>query len=146
MFIPPQNVVYFLMLPFLVHKIFTFYINGVLNCKCPDAEPLCSFLHSPVTSSLSGSNIRLNTLFSNTLSLRFSLDVRDQVSHPYDAPLPGYFEVYERKGRNCVQFLPKYYLIFQITSTDLPLSSGRHWRRMFFYCEVLTFSHRASYI
>ena len=25
-FIPPQNVVYFLMLPFLVHKIFTFYI------------------------------------------------------------------------------------------------------------------------
>ena len=32
-FIPPQNVVYFLMLPFLVHKIFTFYINGALNCK-----------------------------------------------------------------------------------------------------------------
>ena len=30
---PPQNVVYLLMLPFLVHKIFTFYINGVLNCK-----------------------------------------------------------------------------------------------------------------
>jgi len=30
-FIPPQNVVYFLMLPFLVHKIFTLYINGVLN-------------------------------------------------------------------------------------------------------------------
>jgi hypothetical protein len=34
-FVPPQNVVYFLMLPLLVHKIFTFYINGVLNCKCP---------------------------------------------------------------------------------------------------------------
>jgi len=34
-FIPPQNVVYFLILHFLVHKIFTFYINGVLNCKCP---------------------------------------------------------------------------------------------------------------
>jgi hypothetical protein len=33
--IPPQNVVYFLMLPFLVHKIFTFYINDVLNYKCP---------------------------------------------------------------------------------------------------------------
>ena len=33
-FIPPQNVVYFLMLSFLFHKIFTFYINGVLNCKC----------------------------------------------------------------------------------------------------------------
>ena len=25
-FIPPQNVVYFLMLPFLVHNIFTFYL------------------------------------------------------------------------------------------------------------------------
>jgi len=38
-FIPPQNVVYFLMLPFLVHKIFTFYVNGVLNCKCPAPGP-----------------------------------------------------------------------------------------------------------
>ena len=38
-FIPPQNVVYFLMLPYLVHKIFTFYINGVLNCKCPAPGP-----------------------------------------------------------------------------------------------------------
>ena len=34
-FIPAQNVVYFLMLPFLVYNIYTFYINGVLNCKCP---------------------------------------------------------------------------------------------------------------
>ena len=24
---------------FLVHKIFTFYINDVLNCKCPATEP-----------------------------------------------------------------------------------------------------------
>ena len=31
---------------------------------------LCSFLHSPVTSSLLGPNILLNTLFSNTLNLR----------------------------------------------------------------------------
>jgi len=38
-FIPPQNVVYFLMLLFLVHKMFTFYINGLLNCKCPAPEP-----------------------------------------------------------------------------------------------------------
>jgi len=38
-FIPPQNVVYFLMLPSLVHKIFTFYINGVLNCKFPAPGP-----------------------------------------------------------------------------------------------------------
>ena len=38
-FIPQQIVVYFLMLPFLVHKIFTFYINDVLNCKCPAPGP-----------------------------------------------------------------------------------------------------------
>jgi len=42
-----------------------------------------SFLHSPVTSSLLGPNILLNTLFSNTLSLCSSLSVSDQVSHPH---------------------------------------------------------------
>jgi hypothetical protein len=42
-----------------------------------------SFLHSPVTSPLLGPNILLNTLFKNTLSLRSSLNVSDQVSHPY---------------------------------------------------------------
>jgi hypothetical protein len=33
--------------------------------------------------SLLGPNILLNTLFSNTLSLRSSLNVSDQISHPY---------------------------------------------------------------
>jgi len=47
------------------------------------SSSLCHFLHSPVTSSLLGTNIFLNTLFSNTLSLRSSLNVSDQVSHPY---------------------------------------------------------------
>jgi len=44
---------------------------------------LCSFLHSPVTSSLLGPNILHKTLFSNTLTPRSSLNVSDQVSHPY---------------------------------------------------------------
>ena len=44
---------------------------------------LCNFLHLPVTPSLLALNILLNTLFSNTLSLRSSLNVSDQVSHPY---------------------------------------------------------------
>ena len=47
------------------------------------SSSICSFLHSPFTSSLLGPNILLCTLFSNTLSLRSSLNVRDQVSHPY---------------------------------------------------------------
>ena len=44
---------------------------------------LCSFLHSSVTSSLLAPNILLSTLFSNTLILHSSLNVSDQVSHPY---------------------------------------------------------------
>ena len=44
---------------------------------------LHTFLQSLVTSSLLGPNIPLNTLFSNTLSLRSSLNVSDHVSHPY---------------------------------------------------------------
>jgi len=44
---------------------------------------LCSFLHSLVSLSLLGPNILLNTLFSNTLMLRSSLNVSDQVPHPY---------------------------------------------------------------
>ena len=47
------------------------------------SSSLRTFLHSPVTSSLLGPNTFLNTLFSNTLSLPFSLNVSDQVSHPY---------------------------------------------------------------
>ena len=41
------------------------------------SSSLCNFLHSPVTSFLLGPNTLLNTLFSNTLSLRSSLNVSD---------------------------------------------------------------------
>jgi hypothetical protein len=47
------------------------------------SSSMCNFFYSPVTSSLYGSNILLRTLFSSTLSLCSSLNVRDQVSHPY---------------------------------------------------------------
>ena len=47
------------------------------------SSSLCSFLHSPVTLTLLGPNILLSTLLSNTLSLCSSLNVSDQVSHPY---------------------------------------------------------------
>ena len=45
------------------------------------SSSLCSFLHSPVTSSLFDPNILLNTTFSNDLSLRSSLKKKDQVSN-----------------------------------------------------------------
>jgi hypothetical protein len=47
------------------------------------SSSLYSFLLPLVTSFLCSSNILLSTLFSNTLSLCFSLNVKDQVSLPY---------------------------------------------------------------
>jgi len=47
------------------------------------SSSLCSCLHSRVTLSRLGPNILLSTLFSNSLTLRSSLNVSDQVSHPY---------------------------------------------------------------
>jgi hypothetical protein len=41
------------------------------------------FFQPPVTFSILGPNIPLSTLLSDTLSLCSSLNVRDQVSHPY---------------------------------------------------------------
>ena len=61
------------------HLILLDFINRTIL----DEQYRCSFLHSPVTSSLLGPNILLNTQFSNTLSLHSSLNVSDQVSHPY---------------------------------------------------------------
>src|SRR5215475_7947913 len=49
----------------------------------PFSSSLCNFLNSPVTTSLLDPNTLLNSLFSNTLSLCSSLNVSDQVSHPY---------------------------------------------------------------
>jgi len=45
---------------------------------------LCILLHSPVTASLLGPNILLNTIFSNTLGFLSSLNVNDQLSNPYN--------------------------------------------------------------
>jgi hypothetical protein len=47
------------------------------------SSSLCSFLHSPVTSSLLGPNIPISTLFSYNLCLCSFFRKRDQVAHPY---------------------------------------------------------------
>jgi hypothetical protein len=47
------------------------------------SSSLCSTLHSLDTSSPLRPNNLLNTLFTNNLSLRSSLNVSDQVSQPY---------------------------------------------------------------
>jgi hypothetical protein len=48
------------------------------------SSSLYSFFDSRVTLSLLDPNILLNTLFSKNLSLRPSLNMSDQVSHPYN--------------------------------------------------------------
>ena len=57
-FIPLQNVVYLITLPFLVRKIFTFYINDVLLFKCPFPGP-------------KGSSAFYSDLLANTLVIPF---------------------------------------------------------------------------
>jgi hypothetical protein len=40
-FFLPQNALYFIMLSFLVHKIFMFYIKCALTFKCQAHPPKC---------------------------------------------------------------------------------------------------------
>ena len=85
---PHQNPVYASPLPHTRYMLrpshsSRFYHANHVGCGIQSlSSSLCSFLYSPVTSSLLAPNIFLNTLFSN-LSLRSSLNVNDQVSHPY---------------------------------------------------------------
>jgi hypothetical protein len=58
--------------PWLDHSNYTWERNS----------SLCGFLQPHIISCLWGQNILLSILFSNTLSLCSSFNVRDQVSHP----------------------------------------------------------------
>ena len=65
----------------LAHLILLYFIiRTILGEECRSlSSSLCSFLHSPVTSSLVGPDILQHPI----LSLRSSLNVSEQVSHPY---------------------------------------------------------------
>jgi hypothetical protein len=52
----------------------------------PYSSSLCSFCQTPVTLSLLGQNILLSTLFSNTLNLCSSLNVRETRFHTHTKP------------------------------------------------------------
>ena len=66
------------------HLILPFFnTRKIFGEEYRSLSSLCNFLHSTVTSSLLAPNTPLNTLFSNTLTLRSTLNVSDQVSHPY---------------------------------------------------------------
>ena len=51
------------------------------------SSSLSSFLYSPVPATLLDPNILLSTLFSNTLSLRFSLNIRPSFTPIYNRPV-----------------------------------------------------------
>ena len=67
------------------HLILLYFITRTILGEeyKPFSSSLCNLLHYPVSSSLLGPNILLNTMFSNTLSFLSSRSVNDQVSHPY---------------------------------------------------------------
>ena len=83
---PHQNPVCTSPLPIRATRSAHFIILDLITRKIFGEEyrsfssSLCSFLHSPVTSSLLGPNI-LSTLLSNTISLRTSLKMTAQFSH-----------------------------------------------------------------
>jgi hypothetical protein len=93
---------------------------------------LCNFLHSPVTSSHFGPNILLRTLFSNTLSLFCSLNMRDQVSHPYKTTGRIMFFLYfncvhsyNAVSKSLLKMCDVKHLLFQYTSFSENLGEER---------------------
>ena len=68
----------------LIHLMHGSFTRTVLGRSTDNLGfSLCSFFRSPVTSFLVGPNILRSTVFSNKLSLRSSLILNDQFSHPY---------------------------------------------------------------
>ena len=65
---------------------------------------LCSFLHSPVTSSSLGLNVFLSTLFSNTLSLCSSLSMTDLLHALHTAKMAAFKESEAVVDENVVWF------------------------------------------
>ena len=84
---PQQNHVYTSTIPYTCNMPRSYHSVWCDHAKGSLRSSLCSFLHSPVTSSFLDSNILLSTLFSNNFSLRSFLNVSDQVSYPYKSPL-----------------------------------------------------------
>ena len=113
----------------------TSFVSKMSHIPCPSHSPwfdyqhniwwgvrsqsfkLCSLLNSSATSSLLGPNIFLSTLLWNTLSLFFSLSVRDQASHPY------------KTGKIIVLHIFIFILIFWIVNSkkeDSALNDSEH--------------------
>ena len=88
---PPKFYIRFSSPPYVAHATSHLTLLNLITLMWFDEEqaykswgsPLRGFRHPSVTSFIWSPNMILNTLFSNTLSLHFSVNWRDQVSHPY---------------------------------------------------------------
>ena len=85
---PHQNPLY--ASPLLIHAtclthpiLLDLITRTILGEEYRSLSSSCNFLNSTVTLSLLRTNILLNTIFPNTLTIRSSLNVSDHVSHPY---------------------------------------------------------------
>jgi hypothetical protein len=96
----PSNILYTFLFPihatYPVHLIFLDLILLIILGKEYKLRSslLCIFHLPPVTWSLFSPSFLHSTLFSNTLSLCSSLNVRDQVSHPYKTTGKVYSFIY----------------------------------------------------
>ena len=79
---PPEPCKNLLTPPFMQHAQPVSFLIWLPEYKCLSSS-LYSLRHSPVTPALLGRNFFLPTLFSTILRLRSTLNVGDQVSHPY---------------------------------------------------------------
>jgi len=85
---PHQNPAYTSPLPYPCYMFISLILLDLITRTKLGEErslssSLCNVLHSPVTSSLLDPNILLSTLLPHILTLRSSLNVCDQVLHPY---------------------------------------------------------------
>jgi hypothetical protein len=94
----------------------------------------CSFFRPPVTSSLFGSNILLSTLFSNTISLCFSLNVRDQ-----DSQLHNIMKREEEGPR-----IMKSYKLSKSILFEPPCTLLHTFLRLVLCCNVWDYEHMMS--
>jgi hypothetical protein len=75
------------------------------------SSSLCSFIYSPITSSIKDTNIIITMLFSNTLRLRSYLTVSDHVSHPYNTKskiIDQYILILNLLRMTTIQWLPSH--------------------------------------
>ena len=81
----PKSCIHMSCPPFVLHVLsISFFLIGSPGKDFRSlSSTLCSFLHFPVTSSLLCPNDFLSTLFSNTLSLRLALNVRETKFHTH---------------------------------------------------------------